>query len=140
MQVSRVRAVTHPRASGLPAQVAVLLVAAVVGLLVGVVLHAADERSWHGSRLTTAVVTGLQDDGVHATADGTDVVLHLEKVPRTGTALSVEVRPDGRARPASYRQSWPGALGRGVALTAGLAVLVQVYRYFVTRRPVPSGE
>ena len=43
----------------------------------------------------------------------------------------------------SYRQTWPGALGRGVALAVGLLVLVQVYRFFVTTPrvsgpPVPS--
>ena len=128
---------THPRTSGAAAQVGVLLLGALVGLLIGAGLHWADGRSWAGSATTTATVTGLQSNGIHATADGRDVVLHLEKVPRLGTRVSVEVRPDGRARPTSYRQTWPGALGRGVALAVGLVVLVQVYRFLVTKPPAP---
>ena len=130
---------THPRTAGARAQLAVLLLGVLAGLAVGAVLHWADQRSWAGSVTATAVVTGLEANGIHATADGKDVVLHLEKVPRTGTELRVEVRPDGRARPASYRQSWAGALGRGVALAVGLTVLVQVYRFFVTGR-TPAGS
>jgi hypothetical protein len=126
---------THPRTSGAAAQVAVLLAAVLLGFAVGSVLRYADDRSWSGARSTTAVVTGLQANGVHANADGRDVVLHLEKVPRTGTQLAIEVRPDGRARPASYRQTWRGALLSGIGLTVALAVLVQVYRFAVTRRP-----
>ena len=129
---------THPRTTGARAQLAVLLLGVLAGLALGAVLHWADGRSWAGAERTTAVVTGLQENGVHATADGKDVVLHLEKVPRAGTPIAVEVRPDGRARPASYRQTWSGALGRGVALAVGLAVLVQLYRFFVTRPSVPS--
>ena len=129
---------THPRTSGARAQLGVLLLAVLAGVLVGAALHWADGRSWSGSVTTRAVVTGLHDDGIHATADGRDVVLHLEKVPPAGTELTVEVRPDGRARPASYRQSWPGALGRGIALAVGLTVIVQVYRWFVTGRPVTA--
>jgi hypothetical protein len=129
---------THPRTAGARAQLSVLLLAVLAGVLVGAALHWADGRSWAGSATTTAVVTGLQHDGIHATADGRDVVLHLEKVPRTGTELSVEVRPDGRARPSSYRQTWPGSLARGIALAVGLAVIVQVYRYLVTGKSPPA--
>ena len=114
------------------AQLAVLLAGAFAGLVLGAALHWADARSWAGSTTTTAVVTGLRSDGVHADAAGRDLVLHLEKVPRAGTELRVEVRPDGQARPVAYRQSWGGALLRGVALAVGLTVLVQVYRWFVT--------
>ena len=129
---------THPRTSAAVAQLGALLLGVVAGLLLGSALHWADGRSWGGSHDTTAVVTGLQHDGIHATADGREVVLHLEKVPPAGTEVRVEVRPDGRARPTSYRQTWPGALGRGVALAVGLLVIVQVYRYVVTSPPVPS--
>jgi hypothetical protein len=116
----------------------VLLAAVLLGLLIGTVLVKADQHSWAGARTTSATVTGLEDDGLHATtSDGTEVVLHLETVPDVGTSVAVEVAPDGRARPASYRQSWSGALREGVLLALGLAVLVQVYRWFVTR-PVPS--
>jgi hypothetical protein len=126
---------THPRTAGAAAQVAVLLAAVLLGLVLGSLLRYADDRSWSGSRTTTAVITGLQTNGVHATADGRDIVLHLEKVPRSGTQLAIEIRPDGRARPASYRQTWRGALLSGIGLTVALAVLVQVYRFAVTRRP-----
>jgi hypothetical protein len=129
---------THPRTTGPAAQLLVLLAAVLVGLALGVLLHVADDRSWSGATTATAVVTGLHDDGVHATAEGRDVVLHLEKVPATGTRLVVEVRPDGRARPASYRQSWSGALLRGAGFTVLLAALVQAYRFAVTRRPLRS--
>lgn len=123
---------THPRTAGWRAQLGLLLLSVLAGLALGVVQHWADSRSWAGSERTTAVVSGVQSDGIHATADGQEVVLHLEKVPPPGRRISVEVRPDGRARPASYRQTWGGALGRGVALAVGLTVLVQVYRWFVT--------
>jgi hypothetical protein len=125
---------THPRATGAGAQLAVLLAAVLLGVAVGSLLRYADDRSWSGARTTTAVITGLQANGVHALAEGRDVVLHLEKVPRTGTQLAIEVRPDGRARPSSYRQTWQGALLRGIGLTVALAVLVQAYRFLVTRR------
>ena len=115
-----------------------LVVAIAVGLGIGAALRWADERSWGGSHDTTAVVSGLEHDGIHATADGRVVVLHLERVPAAGTPLRVEVRPDGRARPTSYRQTWPGALGRGVALAVGLLVIVQLYRFFVTSPSVRS--
>lgn len=116
-----------------------LLLGALAGVVLGLVLHWADQRSWAGAETTTAVVTGLKSNGIHATADGKDVVLHLEKVPKAGTQIPVEVRPDGRARPASYRQTWAGALSRGIALAVGLTVLVQVYRFFVTgKTPVGS--
>ncbi|MCU1601472.1 MAG: hypothetical protein JWO22_2181 [Frankiales bacterium] len=127
---------THPRTSGAAPQLAVLLTGVLAGLLIGSALHWADGRSWGGSHDTTAVVVGLEHDGIHAMAGGRDVVLHLEKVPPAGTEVRVEVRPDGRARPTSYRQTWPGALGRGVALAVGLLVIVQLYRFFVTGRPV----
>jgi hypothetical protein len=123
---------SHPRTSRPRAQLGVLLLAVLAGLVVGSALHWADGRSWSGAVRATAVVTGLQEDGIHARADGRDVVLHLERVPVPGTELRVEVRPDGRARPVSYRQTWPGSLGRGVALALGIALVVQVYRYFVT--------
>lgn len=137
MQLSPLRARTHPRTTGWRGHLVVLLLAVLAGLAVGAVLHWADGRSWAGAERTTAVVTGLRDNGIHATADGKDVVLHLEKVPAAGTRIAVEVRPDGRARPASYRQTWGGALGRGVALAVVLAVIVQLYRFFVTGRPAP---
>jgi hypothetical protein len=125
---------THPRTTGPAVQLGVLLLGVLLGVLVGAGLRWADDRSWAGAVTATASVTGLHDDGNHATVDGRDVVLHLEKVPATGTQLPVEVRPDGRARPTSYRQTWGGALGRGIALAVGLTVVVQVYRYAVTGR------
>ena len=128
---------THPRTSGAGAQVLVLLLGVLLGVVLGAGLRWADNRSWAGSVTATATVTGLQSDGIHATADGKDVVLHLEHVPPAGTQLTVEVRPDGRARPTSYRQTWGGALWRGIALAVGLTLIVQIYRYAVTGR-VPS--
>jgi hypothetical protein len=129
---------THPRLAPPAAQLAVLLLAVLAGLVIGVVLVQADQRSWSGAAGGTAVVRGLEDDGIHADVDGREVVLHLERVPAAGTSLAVEVAPDGRARPSSYKQTWSGALVEGVLLALGLAVVVQVYRWFVTRRPVPS--
>jgi hypothetical protein len=126
---------THPRTAGAAAQALVLLGAVLAGLALGALLHYADGRSWSGATTATAVVTGLRTDGVHAEAEGRDVVLHLEKVPAAGTRLAVEVRPDGRARPASYRSTWTGSLLRGTLLALVLAVVVQVYRFAVTRRP-----
>ena len=128
---------THPRTSGAGAQLAVLLLGVLLGVVLGAGLRWADDRSWAGAVTTTATVTGLRSDGIHATADGTDVVLHLDKVPASGTRLAIEVRPDGRARPTSYRQTWGGALWRGIALALGLTLIVQVYRYAVTGR-VPA--
>jgi hypothetical protein len=125
---------THPRTSGAGAQLLVLLLGVLLGVAVGAALRWADDRSWAGSLTTTATITGLQSNGIHATADGKDVVLHLEKVPPAGTRLAVEIRPDGRARPTSYRQTWRGALWRGIALVVGLTLVVQVYRYAVTGR------
>jgi hypothetical protein len=129
---------THPRTGGARAQVAVLLVAVLVGLGLGAVLLSADQRSWDGARFTTASITGLEHDGIHADVAGSDVVLHLESVPPKGTVVDVEVSPDGRARPASYRQTWLKASRSGLALAVGLTLLVQVYRFFVTRRPVEA--
>jgi hypothetical protein len=129
---------THPRLAPAAAQLAVVLLAVLAGLVMGAALVQADQRSWSGATTGTAVVRGLEDDGIHADVDGREVVLHLEKVPAAGTSLPVEVAPDGRARPTSYRQTWSGALVEGVLLASGLAALIQVYRWFVTQRPVPS--
>jgi hypothetical protein len=134
VNLSEVARRTHPRTAGPGGQLAVLLLAIVAGLGIAAVLHWADDRSWSGAVTTVAQVTGVRSDGVHATANGRDVVLHLERVPATGARLSVEVRGDGRARPSSYRQSWTGSLRRGLALSLGVALLVQAYRYVVTRR------
>jgi hypothetical protein len=125
---------THPRTSGFGPQVAVLLLAVLVGLGIGAVLLTADRSSWSGARTSLATVTGRSDTGVTALADGRAVTLHLAKVPATGTRIAVEVSPDGRARPASYRQTWLRATRSGVALSVLLVVLVQGYRYAVTRR------
>ena len=125
---------THPRTAGPGGQLAVLALAILAGLGIATVLHWADERSWSGAVTTVAVVTGRQPDGIHAIANNRDVVLHLEGIPATGARLSVEVRSDGRARPSSYRQTWGGSLRRGLALALGVALLVQGYRYVVTRR------
>jgi hypothetical protein len=114
--------------------VVVLLAGVLLGVALGGLLRWADDRSWAGAVRTTASVTGLQSNGVHATAEGRDLVLHLERVPAAGTRLAVEVRPDGRARPASYRQTWRGALGRGIGLGIALTLIVQVYRWAVTGR------
>jgi len=114
----------------------VLLLAAVAGLLLGAGLLAADRSSWHGARTVTAAVTGRSDKGVTADAAGTPVVLHLARVPRPGTTVTVQITPDGRARPLSYAQTPGRSLRSGVLLLVGLTVLVQVYRFAVTRRPV----
>lgn len=127
---------THPRTSGPSAQAAVLLLAAVAGLLLGAGLLAADRSSWHGARTVPAVVTGRSDKGVTADAAGTPVVLHLARVPRPGTTVTVQITPDGRARPLSYAQTPVRSLRSGVLLLVGLTMLVQVYRFAVTRRPV----
>ena len=127
---------THPRTSGPRAQAAVLLLATVAGLLLGAGLLAADRSSWHGARTVPAVVTGRSDKGVTADAAGTPVVLHLARVPRPGATVTVQITPDGRARPLSYAQTPGRSLRSGVLLLVGLTVLVQVYRFAVTRRPV----
>lgn len=125
---------THPRQSGVGPQLAVLAAAVVAGLLVGVVLLLADRSSWSGAQTTAAVVAGRSDKGVVARTPLGTVVLHLAEVPAAGTRLQVEVAPDGRARPASYAQTPGRAVRSGVALTVLLALLVQGYRWAVTRR------
>lgn len=125
---------THPRSARPVVQLGVLAVAALLGCLVGLTLLAADGRSWRGAVSSTATVTGRSDKGVLAQAAGRQVVLHLARIPAPGTRLAVEVSPDGRARPLSYKQTPGRALRSGVLLTGGLAVLVQVYRWFVTGR------
>ena len=125
---------THPRRGRPVAQAWVLLVALLVGALLGLGLLTADRASWSGARVLPGTVTGRSDKGVLATADGRAVVLHLARVPRPGTRLRVEVSPDGRARPVSYRQTPGRALRSGLLLAVGLAVLVQAYRWFVTGR------
>jgi hypothetical protein len=134
---SDVARASHPRTAAARTQVVVLLLAVLLGLGFGALLRYADDRSWSGATTTTAIITGLRSDGVHAMAGGADVVLHLAKVPAAGTELAVEVRRDGRARPVSYRQTWGGALLQGTGLAVGLTVVVQLYRYAVTgRKPV----
>lgn len=125
---------THPRRARPAVQLGVLAAAVLVGCLLGLALLAADSRSWRGAATVTATVTGRSDKGVLAQAGDRQVVLHLAKVPPPGTRLAVEVSPDGRARPLSYRQTPDHALRSGVLLAVGLAVLVQVYRWFVTGR------
>ena len=126
---------THPRTSGAGPQLALLLVAVLTGVLLGAALLAADRSSWSGARTVPATVTGRSDKGVTADAAGTPVVLHLAAVPTPGTRLTVQVTPDGRARPLSYAQTPARSLRSGVLLMLGLTVLVQLYRYVVTRRP-----
>ncbi len=125
---------SHPRGSGPAAQLAVLGLALLLGVVVGLGLLAADRVSWSGGRVATAVVTGRSTMGVLALADGRSVILHLERIPRPGTTLPVELSRDGRARPLSYRQTPGRALQSGILLTVGLAVLVQAYRWMVTPR------
>lgn len=129
---------THPRTSGPRAQLAVLGLAILLGLLLGGALLLADRTSWSATTRGTATVVGRSAKGVLADVDGRRVVLHLPAVPRTGTSLPVEVSRDGRSRPLSYRQTPGRALRSGVMLAVGLAVLLQAYRYVVTRRPVPA--
>lgn len=126
---------THPRRSGPVPQAVLLLVAVVAGLLLGAGLLAADRSSWDGARTVPATVTGRSDKGVTADAAGTPVVLHLARIPRPGTRVTVQVTPDGRARPRSYAQTPERSLRSGVLLLVGLTVLVQVYRFAVTGRP-----
>lgn len=140
MLLSQVALRTHPRRSGVLPQLAVLAVAAVLGALLGLLLLAADRSSWAGSGTTTATVTGVSKAGVLATANGRRVTLHLAPVPRAGTTLQVQVSPDGRARPVSFAQSPGTALRDGVSLAVLLAVLLQGYRWAVTRRPEDPAE
>ncbi|MCW2601392.1 MAG: hypothetical protein JWM02_3221 [Frankiales bacterium] len=125
---------THPRRSGVTTQLVVLVLAAVVGVALGMVLLLADRSSWSGARTTVATVTGQSDKGVLADASGKEVVLHVAPLPRVGTTIAVELSPDGRARPSSYRQTPLKATRSGIALSLLLAVLVQGYRFAVTRR------
>ncbi len=125
---------THPRGSGPATQLVVLAVAVLLGLGIGAVLLLADARSWSGARTTAATITGRSDTGVTANADGRSITLHLARVPAPGTTIEVEVSPDGRARPASYKQTWLKATRSGVALSVLLTVLMQAYRFAVTRR------
>lgn len=126
---------THPRGSGPATQVVLLGLALLLGGVVGLGLLTADRVSWSGGRVATAVVTGRSAMGIRALADGRVVVLHLARIPRPGTTLPVELSPDGRARPLSYRQTPGRALRSGVLLAVGLTVLMQAYRWVVTRRP-----
>ena len=125
---------SHPRGSTAPTQVVVLVTAVLAGVLLGLVLLAADRSSWSGAQRATATVTGLSSKGVLAQAAGREVTLHVSPVPKTGTSVLVEVSPDGRARPVSYAQTPLRAIRSGVSLTVLLTVLVQGYRYVVTRR------
>ena len=126
---------THPRGSGPATQVVLLGLALLLGGVVGLGLLTADRVSWSGGRVATAVVTGRSAMGIRALADGRVVVLHLARIPRPGTTLPVELSPDGRARPLTYRETPGRALRSGVLLAVGLTVLVQAYRWVVTRRP-----
>lgn len=125
---------SHPRGSRPAVQLAVLAAAVLLGLLLGVVLLVADRSSWSGAQPTTATVTGVSSKGVLARAAGRDVVLHVAPVPRAGTTIPVEVSPDGRARPRSYAQTPLRATRTGVVLVVLLTLLLQAYRYVVTRR------
>jgi hypothetical protein len=125
---------THPRSSGIVTQVLVLLAAVVVGVAFGMVLLIADQRSWSGAVTQTATVTGVDSKGITADAAGRSISLHIAPIPRPGTTVQVEVSPDGRARPYSYRQTALKATRSGIAFSVLLALLVQVYRYAVTRR------
>ncbi len=125
---------THPRRTGLAIQATVLLAAAAVGLVIGAGLLLADRRSWQGARTSIGTVTGRSDTGVTVAAGGQAVTLHLAKIPRPGATIEVEVSPDGRARPTSYKQTWWKASRSGVGLAVLLVLLLQGYRYAVTRR------
>ena len=116
-------------------QLLVLLTAVLVGVLLGLVLLAADRSSWSGAHRLTATVTGLSSKGVDAVAGGKTVSLHITPVPKPGTEIAVEVSPDGRARPVTYAQTPGHAIRQGVTLVVLLTVLVQAYRFVVTRRP-----
>lgn len=125
---------THPRRSGPVTQLVVLAAAVVAGVGIGAVLLLADARSWSGARTSSATVTGRSATGVTADADGRSITLHLARIPAPGSTISVEVSPDGRARPASYKQTWLKATRSGVAVSVLLTVLMQAYRFAVTRR------
>lgn len=133
MALSALTARTHPRGSGIATQLAVLAVAVLLGLAVGAGLLLADQRSWNGARTYLGTVTGRSDIGVIVEAAGRDVTLHLAKVPRTGTKIEVEISPDGRARPTSFSQTWGKAARSGVGLAVLLVLILQVYRFAVTR-------
>ena len=134
MPLSDLTARTHPRRTGVATQFGVLLVAVAAGIVLGAVLLLADRSSWSGAHTVVATVTGHSDKGVLAEAAGRTVVLHVSPLPHVGTALEVQVSPDGRARPSSYRQTPLRATRAGVALSVLLALLVQGYRFAVTRR------
>lgn len=134
MALSDLTARTHPRSSGAVMQGLVLLAAVAVGVALGMVLLVADQRSWSGAATQTATVTGVDSKGIAAQVAGREVSLHVAPIPRVGTQIRVEVSPDGRARPYSYRQTALKATRSGVALSVLLALLVQGYRYAVTRR------
>ncbi|MCU1595830.1 MAG: hypothetical protein JWO12_3222 [Frankiales bacterium] len=140
MALSDLTARTHPRQSGLVPQLAVLVAAVVLGLALGVALLVADARSWSGATSSVGTVTGRNDTGVVVAAGGRTVTLHLARVPKPGTQIQVEVSPDGRARPTSYEQTLGKATRDGVGLTVLLTVVVQLYRYAVTRRPTTEPE
>lgn len=125
---------THPRTSGWTTQIAVLLAAALVGTLLGLLLMLADHASWQDTRQLTATVTGTSDKGLLADTTRGQVVLHLPAVPVSGTRLTVEVAPDGRARPLSYRKDLPSGTRSAVGLVVLSIALVQAYRFAVTRR------
>lgn len=133
---------THPRGSSARVQLAALGVAVAVGCLLGLGLLGADRASWHSAHQAVATVVGRSDKGVVATVPGQPpVLLHLTAVPPTGRLVRVEISPDGRARPLSYRQTAGRALRSGVLLSSGLLLLVQIYRFAVTRRPAdPAGD
>ena len=115
-------------------QAVLLLLAMTLGLVLGIVLLAADRSSWAGARTTTATVTGVSSKGVLADAGGKQVVIHLAPLPSPGTLLQVQVSPDGRARPTSFAQTPAKAIRDGVGLALLLTVLLQAYRFVVTRR------
>jgi hypothetical protein len=123
---------SHPGNRRPVVQLGVLVLAALLGVLVGLALLAADRSSWSGARVLPATVTGRSDKGVLALAGERPIVLHLAQLPRPGTMLPVELSPDGRARPLSYKQTVPRSLRSGVLLVVGLALLVQLYRLLVT--------
>lgn len=134
LSLSELTVRTHPRSSGIVTQAVVLLAAVVVGVALGLVLLIADQRSWSGAHTAVATVTGHNDKGITAVTAGRTVVLHLAPLPPPGRRVTVEVSPDGRARPFAYRQTAPKAIRSGITLTVLLTLLVQGYRFFVTRR------
>jgi hypothetical protein len=116
-------------------QLLVAVAAVLAGAALGLVLLAADRSSWSGARQTTATVTGVGHDGVKAVASGRQITLHLAPVPSAGTRLAVQVSPDGRARPVHLIETPARAVRQGVTLVVLLTLLVQAYRFVVTRRP-----